>query len=160
MPRDARAKNEALFRKVNKQVESISKTVAPDDELMEFLCECDNLDCAEKVGATRAEYEAVRAGATQFIVLPDHIDPRVEHVASQNERFAVVEKEGQAAQDAQEPTRARASQVGYRCAASSGVALAPSEDPIPAAMPARPMCGARSFEAQRSRVDGVWSFSG
>ena len=102
MPSDARAKNEALFREVNEQVESISKAVAPDEELMEFLCECDNLECAEKVDATRAEYEAVRAVATQFIALPGHIDPSVEHVVAQNERFLVVEKEGEAAQDAEE----------------------------------------------------------
>lgn len=50
---------------------------------------------------TRAEYEAVRAIATHFIVLPGHEDPDVEHVALRNERFLVVEKEGRAAQEAE-----------------------------------------------------------
>jgi hypothetical protein len=74
----------------------------PDDEQMEFLCECDDTDCVEKVSATPAEYEAVRAVATQFVVLPGHEDPSVEHVVQQTERFLVVEKEGEAAHEAEE----------------------------------------------------------
>jgi hypothetical protein len=69
---------------------------------MEFLCERDDPDCVEKVSATRAEYEAIRAVATQFVVLPGHEDPGVEQVVQRTERFLVVEKEGQAAQEARE----------------------------------------------------------
>ena len=32
---------------------------------MEFLCECDNVECHEKVNATRSEYESVRAVAAR-----------------------------------------------------------------------------------------------
>jgi hypothetical protein len=35
-------------------------------------------------------------------VLPGHDDPSIEHVALHNKRFLVVEKEGRAAQDAEE----------------------------------------------------------
>jgi hypothetical protein len=56
----------------------------------------------EKVSATRAEYEAIRAVATHFVVLPGHEDPSIEHVVQHTERFFVVEKEGQAAHEAQE----------------------------------------------------------
>ena len=65
----ARGRNEALFREVNERIEAVSKDVPPEEELMGFLCECDNTACTEKVNATRAEYEAVRAVATHFIVL-------------------------------------------------------------------------------------------
>jgi hypothetical protein len=102
MPGDARERNEALFREVNERIEDISTTFTPSEELMEFLCECDNTDCVERVSAARAEYEAVRAVATHFIVLPGHADPGVEHVVLQNERFLVVEKEGRAAQEAEQ----------------------------------------------------------
>jgi hypothetical protein len=102
VPSDSRARNEALFREVNERIEDASSTVAPDEQLMAFLCECDNTACAEKVNATRAEYEAVRAVATHFIVLPGHEDPGVERVALRTDRFLVVEKEGGAAQDAEE----------------------------------------------------------
>jgi hypothetical protein len=102
MPSDARERNEALFREVNERIEDIGSTFAPDEERIEVLCECDNTACAEKISATRAEYEAIRAVATHFIVLPGHEDPDVENIALQNERFLVVEKEGEAAQDAEE----------------------------------------------------------
>jgi hypothetical protein len=102
MPSDARARNEALFREVNERIEAVSETVPLDEERMWFLCECDNRDCAEKINATRAEYEAVRAIGTHFIVTPGHQDPGVESVVQQNDRFFVVEKEGRAGHDAQE----------------------------------------------------------
>jgi hypothetical protein len=44
----------------------------------------------------------VRAAPTHFVVLPAHVDRQVEHVVSENERFAVVEKQGAAAKDAEE----------------------------------------------------------
>ena len=102
MPGDARERNEALFREVNERIEDVGTTLLPDDQPMEFLCECDDRDCVEKVSATRAEYEAIRAVGTHFVVLPGHEDPAVERVVHQTERFLVVEKEGEAAHEAEE----------------------------------------------------------
>jgi hypothetical protein len=102
MQSDARSRNEALFREVNERIEDVSQTVPPDEKRTEFLCECDNKDCTEKISATRAEYEAVRAVGTRFIVTPGHEDPEVESVVQQNDRFLVVEKEGRAGHDAEE----------------------------------------------------------
>jgi hypothetical protein len=102
MPGDARERNEALFREVNERIEDVGTTLAPDDAPMEFLCECDDPDCVEKVSARRDEYETIRAVATHFVVLPGHEDPGVEHVVQHTERFLVVEKEGQAAREAQQ----------------------------------------------------------
>jgi hypothetical protein len=99
---EAQAKNEELFRNVNERIETLSETVARDDPLMEYLCECDSAGCYETVRATRVEYESVRAVATHFIVLAGHEDPRVERVALSNDRFLVVEKQEEAARDAEE----------------------------------------------------------
>ena len=68
MPSDSLATNEALFREVNERIEAVSQ-VGLGYEAMEFLCECDRADCRENVNVTRAEYEAVRAVPTHFIVL-------------------------------------------------------------------------------------------
>ena len=87
MPGDARERNEALFREVNERIEDVSTTLAPDDVPMQFLCEVDDPDCLEKINATRPEYETIRAVATQFVVLPGHEDPPVEHVVQQAEVF-------------------------------------------------------------------------
>jgi hypothetical protein len=95
-------RNEALFKEVNERIQDVSTTLAPDDVPLEFLCECDDPDCVGKVSATRAEYEAIRSVATQFVVLAGHEDPGVEHVVQQTNRFLVVEKEGEAAHEAQE----------------------------------------------------------
>jgi len=99
---DALAKNEELFRNVNERIEEVSTGVPRDQPLLDFLCECDRDGCEEKVQAARAEYEAVRARPTQFIVLPGHEDRRVERVVSTNDRFTIVEKQGQAAADAEQ----------------------------------------------------------
>jgi hypothetical protein len=101
MPSDSLARNEVLYRAVNERIEAVSQTV-PGNEPIEFLCECDRRDCRENVNVTRTEYEAVRAVPTHFILLPDHQDPRIEHIAFANERFLVVEKEGKAARRAEE----------------------------------------------------------
>ena len=98
----AQAKNEELFRNVNERIETLSETIARDDPMMEYLCECDSPDCYEKLRATRAEYESVRAESTHFIVLPGHEDPRIERVVLANERFVIVEKQGEAGRDAEE----------------------------------------------------------
>jgi len=92
MPRDPRERNEALFREINERIEDVGTALAPDDVPMLFLCECDDKECVEKVSATRA---------THFVVLPGHEDPGVEHVVQKTERFLVVEKEGEAAHEAQ-----------------------------------------------------------
>jgi hypothetical protein len=97
---DSMARNEELFRQVNEQIEEVSKDIPREERTMEFLCECDRIDCFERITATRSEYESVRAVSTHFIVVPAHVDARIEHVAFATERFAVVEKEGEAARDA------------------------------------------------------------
>jgi hypothetical protein len=96
------AKNEELFRNVNERIETLSRTVAEDDSMMEYLCECDRRDCYDRVKATRSEYEVVRAESTHFIVLPGHEDARVERVIFSNERFLTVEKQGAAGREAEE----------------------------------------------------------
>ena len=102
MARDPRERNEALFREINERIEDVGTALAPDDMPMEFLCECDDQDCVEKVSATRVEYEAIRAVATHFVVLPGHENPGVEHVVQETERFLVVEKEDEAGREAEE----------------------------------------------------------
>ena|SRR5579864_1537937 len=102
MSSDAKARNEELFRQVNERIEAISQSIPASDPTMEFLCECDDVECQGTLRATRAEYESVRAEPTHFVVLPGHVDPQVEHVVLSDERFLVVEKEGAAASDAEE----------------------------------------------------------
>jgi hypothetical protein len=100
----AKDKNEDLFREVNERIEAVTQTMPAAERTMEweFLCECDHADCRKTVVATRAEYESVRAEATHFLVVAEHVDPSIERVVAENERFLVVEKQGAAARRAEE----------------------------------------------------------
>ncbi len=93
---DQIAKNETLFRGVNERVAEVNqrfRTVYGEpDELWEFLCECGNEGCLERVELTREEYEAVRSHPTHFAIVPGHESQAVERIVEENERYAVAEK--------------------------------------------------------------------
>ena len=91
------AMNEVLFRDVNERIREISDTFGQKDATYNFLCECSDPMCAEKVVLTRAEYEHVRAESTRFVVVKGHAMPEIESVVEQAKDHVVVEKEGAAA---------------------------------------------------------------
>jgi hypothetical protein len=91
------ALNEALFRDVNERIREISDTFGQKDATYNFLCECSDPMCAEKVVLTPAEYEYVRAESTRFVVAKGHAMPEIESVVDQAEDHVVGEKEGAAA---------------------------------------------------------------
>jgi hypothetical protein len=99
---DRLAKNEAVFRDVNERVEEVARTPGAAGALTEFLCECVNGDCYEHVQLSLAEYEQVRSNATHFLVAPGHVDTTIETLVRETERFAIVEKQGEAAEEAKE----------------------------------------------------------
>jgi hypothetical protein len=91
------ALNEALFRDVNERIREISDSFGQKDATYDFLCECSDPMCVEKVVMTSAEYEYVRADPTRFVVAKGHVLPEVESVVDRAKDHAVVEKEGPAA---------------------------------------------------------------
>jgi hypothetical protein len=95
---DAReGRNESLWREVNERVSEINEANAVELELTDWVCECPDETCTERVGLTSDEYERVRTDSTHFLVAPSHVDPDVERVIEQHDRFWVVEKVGTAA---------------------------------------------------------------
>ena len=91
------ATNEAMFREVNERIREISDTFGHDDETHEFLCECSDPDCTQRVVLTRAEYEQVRSDPARFVVAKGHAMPEIESVVDRAKDHVVVEKEGPAA---------------------------------------------------------------
>ena len=85
------AHTEALFRDVNERIaESAGRFDAPDAE---FVCECADPACAERVPATLDQYEDVRSDGTHFLLSPGHELPEVERVVKRpHTRSVVVEK--------------------------------------------------------------------
>jgi hypothetical protein len=91
--------NEDRFRKINERIEPTNAAHAWFEPSMpEWVCECANEDCAQAVQMTVAEYEAVRADPTHFLVVPssEHVVSAIEHVVERYDRYWVVEKAGRA----------------------------------------------------------------
>ena len=90
-PEEAQIANtESVFRHVN---ERIAETVEQFDSAEgEFVCECADVDCHERIEAPLDEYEEVRAAPTTFLVAEGHEVPAYEHVRSRRRGYLVVEK--------------------------------------------------------------------
>jgi hypothetical protein len=85
------ARNETLFREVNERIKQVNVALATA-EATDFLCECGDESCTLPISLTMVEYEAVRAEATHFAVVPGHVVPDIERVVAQNDRYSVVAK--------------------------------------------------------------------
>jgi hypothetical protein len=93
-------RNEAVFREVNEQIEGLNRGVAAiSDGMMHIVCECGDLLCATQLSVPTSKYEAVRADAQLFFVLPGHAQLDIEDVVEETFEFNVVRKRaGEAAQ--------------------------------------------------------------
>lgn len=86
-------KNEQAFQDHNERRAEIEEQGAlDDDELIPFVCECDDPACALPVSISLVEYERVVQPVDQFVVRPGHEDPSVERVVERHEKFLVVSK--------------------------------------------------------------------
>ena len=92
------ARNQALFRAANERIQAINETFGAALDDADFLCECSDTGCDERIALTMAEYEHVRASGTRFFVRPGHEIEAIERGVEETERFAVVEKAGLAAE--------------------------------------------------------------
>ncbi len=82
------ARTEALFRDVNERIaESADRFNAHDAE---FVCECADPECADRVPATLDQYEDVRSDGTHFLLTAGHELPEVERVVKRPHRRSVV----------------------------------------------------------------------
>jgi hypothetical protein len=91
--RDERlALNEALFRQVNERLLEVSIVFGTADSGPEFVCECPDEGCTERIRLSIGEYERLRANPRQFVVLPGHETRSVERIVADRGSYRVVEK--------------------------------------------------------------------
>ena len=88
------ARNESLYRQVNEQIAELSEHQRQAN--LPVLCECGHLSCSRTIEVSAAEYAAVRADPTHFILLPGHEMPEFERVVAEGTGYVVVEKIGDA----------------------------------------------------------------
>lgn len=86
------AHNEALFRDVNERLQDLNETFSGMTGVMEIVCECGSLECAEMLSITPAEYERVRSDGTWFAVVAGHEVEAVEIVVEHTANYEVVQK--------------------------------------------------------------------
>jgi hypothetical protein len=81
---------ESIFRNVNERIAETAERF--DSDSADFVCECDERSCTNRVGAPLHTYERVRANATRFLLAPGHENERVERIVERHTRYSVVEK--------------------------------------------------------------------
>jgi hypothetical protein len=84
------ARAESAFRHVNERIAETAERFDSGDA--EFVCECADADCHERVEAKLEEYEEVRAEPTTFLVAEGHEVPAYEHVRGGRRGYLIVEK--------------------------------------------------------------------
>ena len=88
------ARNQSLWREVNERVASVAEAAGE----MELLCECADIECTQTITISAGEYENIRNNSRRFPIALGHEFPDIEDVVEENERYAVVEKTGKAAE--------------------------------------------------------------
>ena len=95
--------NEALFREVNERVKGISDEFNVPLSEAEFVCECGDESCTQRIRLTMAEYEELRSEPTHFAIVPGHeihdVEILVEHCGGYD---VVAKRPGEPARIAEE----------------------------------------------------------
>lgn len=93
------AENEALFRDFNEEVGAVAHSFSAGGEnrTFDFLCECGDPVCAQRVPVALANYEELRSSPVRFVVVPGHEIPDVERVVETTPDYNIIEKFGEAA---------------------------------------------------------------
>ena len=99
------AQNQSTFRAANEDIEAAAQALAPELPRVPFICECLQTGCTRTIRLRLAEYEAVRADPTHFVVLPEHefseVDgERIARVVARETGYSIMEKVGDAGEEA------------------------------------------------------------
>ena len=84
------AKTESFFRNVNERIAESAERFGSEEA--EFVCECHDQSCVDRVEVRLPDYEAVRENPTRFILLPGHENESIEQIVERSPRYRVVEK--------------------------------------------------------------------
>ncbi|HEX7256367.1 MAG TPA: hypothetical protein VF236_10610 [Gaiellaceae bacterium] len=85
-------KNEAIFREVNERLRELGEGFSLVSEVAEFVCECGDASCTERIQLPLGEYERVRSDPKWFVVVPGHEAPDYERTIAETDDYLIVEK--------------------------------------------------------------------
>lgn len=84
--------NEVVFREVNERLRELGESFSLVSQVADFVCECANTSCTERIQLTLPEYEHVRSDPKWFVVVPGHEELDYERVIEQTDTYSVAEK--------------------------------------------------------------------
>jgi hypothetical protein len=101
---ERKGKNEALFREVNERLKDRKEDDSAWTMPSQWICECADEHCTERIEMSLLEYEDLRSEPTRFAVAAGekHVSPDVERVVEERGDYWIVEKFGEAAETAEE----------------------------------------------------------
>ena len=110
------ARTQSLYRDVNERVRELNEAFSTIVPLGDWVCECAEKTCFERIAISQEEYEAVRADGKRFVVAPSdqHVFHDIENLVEQYERYWVVEKYGIAGELAETVDPRRSTYAGDR----------------------------------------------
>jgi hypothetical protein len=84
--------NEALFRHVNERLRAVNDAFGSVTGDFEIVCECGDMECAERITLTVEEYADLRSDPRYFAVIRGHVAEDVEEVVRRSDRYDVIQK--------------------------------------------------------------------
>ena len=98
-PRSTRGDEPCLVPRSQRTSEGSERGLQPRVPDREWICECANDSCVERIEVSANEYELVRRDQARFFVAPsnEHVWPEVEQVIERNDHYWIVEKIGHSA---------------------------------------------------------------
>ena len=84
--------NEKLFREVNERVEQLQDGIQAGSD-PQWICECGDETCFEKLTIPLGEYHEVRAHDDWFLIKSGHVKTDVEQIVSERGGYWIVEKD-------------------------------------------------------------------
>ena len=84
--------NEAFFREVNERVKEVNETFSTLTGTGDFVCECGEATCVERIHVPMEDFSRIREDAALFAIVPGHEQPDVEDVVEEHGDYSVVRK--------------------------------------------------------------------
>jgi hypothetical protein len=85
------AEQQCLVRDANEAAEQLNVGLIKGDTRVALRCECGDPTCLARLSLTHAEYEAVRAFGSRFVIGLNHENPESAWVLRENARFGVID---------------------------------------------------------------------
>ncbi len=84
--------NEVIFREVNERLRELGESFSLVTEVSDFVCECADASCTDRIELSLSEYEEVRSDPKWFVIVPGHELLEFERVMAQHDGYLIVEK--------------------------------------------------------------------